>query len=271
MSTDIEFEGKGLKEDLLLELEGEVATLWIDRPKTRNALTLSIWRRLPGKLAEVESNATAKVLVIRGAGGKAFASGADIGEFENLRLNAEDAEQYDLAVMRAEEALASFAKPSIAMVQGPCIGGGCELAVACDFRFSDHSGRFGITASKIGLVYGLAPTKRLVDLIGVAHAKRMLFTGEIWTAEEAYKRSLVDEIWSGDDLEENTYEFAQCIAERAQLSVRAAKKMILASLAGLTAESVETLRLRSEGYASEDYREGVRAFLEKRPAHFRYS
>lgn len=258
-------------EDLVSDRRGEVATLSFNRPQTRNALTLAIWQRLPEVLAKVERDPEVKVLVVRGAGRDAFASGADISEFETLRLGHEQAERYDAAVTRAEGALASFSKPSIAMIHGPCIGGGCELAVACDFRFSDEGGRFGITASKIGLVYGLAPTKRLVDLMGVARAKRMLFTGEIWSARQAYERGLVDEVWPRDDLEANTYDFAAQISARAQFSVRAAKAMVLAALQGQTAESEETGRLRSEGYATADYREGVRAFLEKRPAHFRYS
>lgn len=258
-------------EDLVLDVHGEVATLSFNRPQTRNALTLDIWQRLPELLAEVEGDPAVKVLVVRGAGQDAFASGADINEFEALRLDAGQAERYDVAVSRAEGALAGLSKPSIAMVHGPCIGGGCELAVACDFRFSDDSGRFGITAAKIGLVYGLAPTKNLVDLMGPARAKRMLFTGEIWSAREAYERGLVDEVWTRDDLEANTYEFAARIAGRAQFSVRAAKEMVAAARDGQTEESDETRRLRSEGYATDDYREGVRAFLEKRPARFRYS
>ena len=260
-----------MEDDLILERQGEVATLSINRPQTRNALTLTIWQRLPEMLDDVADDRQVKVLVMRGAGREAFASGADISEFESLRLEPEQAERYDVAVGRAEEAVASFPKPSIAMVHGPCIGGGCELAVACDFRFSDETGRFGITASKIGLVYGLAPTKRLVDLVGVAVAKRMLFTGEIWRAQEAHRRGLVDEVWPGEDLEKNTYEFAARISERAQFSVRASKVMARAALDGQTTESDETRRLRSEGYASDDYREGVRAFLEKRPPRFRYS
>lgn len=260
-----------MEEDLILDRQGEVATLSFNRPHTRNALTLAIWRRLPEVLLEIEGDAAVKVLVLRGAGQEAFASGADISEFESLRLDPEKAEQYDDAVGRAEEAFASFGKPSIAMVHGPCIGGGCELAVACDFRFSAESGRFGITASKIGLVYGLAPTKRLVELVGIATAKRMLFTGEIWRAQDAFRRGLVDEVWPREELEERTYEFADRISQRAQFSVRASKIMVRAAVDGQTSESDDTRRLRSEGYASHDYREGVRAFLEKRPAQFRYS
>lgn len=261
----------GSSEDLVLERQGEVATLSINRPQTRNALTLSIWQRLPELLDVADRDPAIKVVVIRGAGQDAFASGADISEFEALRFGREEALAYDVAVTRAEAAIASLSKPSIAMVYGYCIGGGCEVAAACDFRFSDERGRFGVTASKIGLVYGLVPTKRLVDLLGPARAKRMLFTGEIWTAGQALERGLVDEVWTSDDLEKNTYGFAAELCARAQYSVRAAKATVRAVLDGETAETEETLRLQSEGYASADYREGVRAFLDKRPPQFRFS
>lgn len=258
-------------EDLILERQGEVATLSINRPHTRNALTLSIWQRLPELLDEVDHDPTIKVVVLRGAGRDAFASGADISEFERLRFDERDALAYDVAVTRAEAAIASMKKPSIAMIYGYCIGGGCEVAAACDFRFSNERGRFGVTASKIGLVYGLVPTKRLVDLLGPAPAKRMLFTGEIWNAQQAYERGLVDEVWFTDELEKRAYDFAAELCSRAQLSVRAAKAMVRAALDGQTSETEETLRLQSEGYASADYREGVRAFLDKRPTQFRFS
>lgn len=257
--------------DLVLERQGQVATLLINRPHSRNALTLSIWQRLPELVGEVDQDPAVKVVVIRGSGGIAFASGADISEFETLRFGQQEAQAYDVAVTRAEAAVASLTKPSIAMIHGFCIGGGCEVAAACDFRFSDDRARFGVTASKIGLVYGLVPTKRLVDLVGAARAKRMLFTGEIWTAEEAHARGLVDDVCPAEQLEQNTYAFAADLCTRAQFTVRAAKAIVRAVLEGETAESDETLRLQSEGYASDDYREGVRAFLEKRPARFTYS
>jgi enoyl-CoA hydratase len=257
--------------DLVLERQGEVATLSINRPHTRNALTLSIWQRLPELLDELDRDPAIKVVVLRGTGRDAFASGADISEFERLRFDERDALAYDVAVTRAEAAIASMTKPSIAMIYGYCIGGGCEVAAACDFRFSDGRGRFGVTASKIGLVYGLVPTKRLVDLLGPAPAKRMLFTGEIWTAQQAYERGLVDEVWPTDELEKNAYRFAAELCSRAQFSVRAAKATVRAVLDGETSETEETLRLQSEGYATADYREGVRAFLNKRPPQFRFS
>jgi enoyl-CoA hydratase/carnithine racemase len=258
-------------EDLVLERQGEIATLSINRPTTRNALTLAIWQRLPDLLDEIDSDPSVKVLVLRGTGREAFASGADISEFETLRFDDRRAAAYDAAVTRAEAAIASLGKPSIAMVHGYCIGGGCEVAAACDFRFSDERGRFGVTASKIGLVYGLVPTKRLVDLIGPARAKRMLFTAEIWTGRQARERGLVDEVWPVDELEQNVYGFAAELCSRAQFSVRAAKATVRAVLDGHIAETEETLRLQSEGYASPDYREGVRAFLDKRPPRFRFS
>ena len=173
--------------------------------------------------------------------------------------------------VEAEARLAALTKPTIAMVQGPCIGGGCGLAVACDLRFSDTTGRFGITPANLGLVYSLPATKRLVDLVGPARAKYILFSGRHVPAERALEIGLVDELFEPHELADAVTAFAETVASRAQFSVRSTKRMVHLIMAGQTADNEETRKLRLDSFATDDYREGVRAFLEKRDPRFTYA
>jgi enoyl-CoA hydratase/carnithine racemase len=258
-----------MSDDLRLDRGGAVATLTLDRAQTRNAIRLAMYERLPRLLAEVAADPEVKVLVVRGAGDRAFASGADIGEFLEVRGDAESARSYNERVAAAERALAGLSKPTIAMVHGYCIGGGCGLAVACDFRFADERARLAITPSKLGLVYSLESTKRLVDLVGPARAKWMLMSGAQLDAELALRVGLVDEVTAPDELEKHTYEFAELLTTRAQYSVRAAKEIVGRIVAGQTEEDEASTRLRNDSFDTADYAEGVRAFLDKRPPSFR--
>lgn len=260
-----------MSDEILLERRGEVATLTLNRPDKRNAITLGMYQALPDHLRQVEQERDIKVLVLRGAGDKAFASGADIGEFEQVRATAADAQIYNQHVAAAERALAGLSKPSIAMVHGYCIGGGCGLATACDFRFSDETGRFGITPAKLGLVYSLESTKRLVDLAGPATAKYILMSGRQLPAQRAYEVGLVDQIHAAGDLHEATREFADLLTTRAQYSVRAVKQIVRRIEAGQSYDDEETERLRNDSFDTDDYAEGVRAFLERREPHFTWS
>ncbi|RNL86073.1 enoyl-CoA hydratase/isomerase family protein [Halostreptopolyspora alba] len=257
-----------MSEDLRIDREGAVATLTINRPDSRNAISLGMYQELPTLVKSVDEDPNVKVLVVRGAGTKAFAAGADIGEFAEVRGDAESARSYNEHVAAAEHALEGMTKPSIAMVHGFCIGGGCGLALACDLRLSDHKGRFGITPAKLGLVYSLESTKRLVDLVGPAQAKWILFSGMHVDAERALRIGLVDSLHDPDELESATIEFAHTIASRAQYSVRATKEIVRRISAGQTEDDEATTDLRNSSFDTEDYAEGVRAFLEKRSPNF---
>lgn len=253
-----------MADEIILERSGAVATLVLNRPAKHNAITQGMYQDLPQYVRQVEDDDDARVLVVRGAGERAFASGADISEFERVRGNSADAKVYNRHVAAAEHALAGLSKPSIAMVRGYCIGGGCGLALACDLRFADGSSRFGITPAKLGLVYGLESTKRLVDLVGPAQAKYILMSGRQIDAARAYQIGLVDQLYDADELEEATFSFATLLTRRAQLSVRAVKQVVGLILAGQTADDDATRALRDSSFDSPDYAEGVRAFLEKR-------
>jgi enoyl-CoA hydratase/carnithine racemase len=258
-------------EDLVVERSGAVATLVLNRPDSHNAVRLGMYEALPDLLAEVDGDQAVKVLVVRGAGQKAFASGADISEFREVRANAETARAYNERVAAAELALEGMSKPTIAMVHGYCIGGGCGLALACDLRFVDERARFGITPAKLGLVYSLDSTKRLVDVVGPSRAKWILMSGQLVNADRAHQIGLADEVVPTDDLEKLTYEFAELLCTRAQFSIRATKQIVTRILAGQTEDDEATRDLRNSSFDTDDYAEGVRAFIEKRPPTFTWS
>jgi enoyl-CoA hydratase/carnithine racemase len=258
-------------EDLVVERSGAVATLVLNRPDSHNAVRLGMYEALPDLLAEVDGDQAVKVLVVRGAGQKAFASGADISEFREVRANAETARAYNERVAAAELALEGMSKPTIAMVHGYCIGGGCGLALACDLRFVDERARFGITPAKLGLVYSLDSTKRLVDVVGPSRAKWILMSGQLVNADRAHQIGLADEVVPTDDLEKLTYEFAELLCTRAQFSIRVTKQIVTRILAGQTEDDEATRDLRNSSFDTDDYAEGVRAFLEKRPPTFTWS
>lgn len=260
-----------MSDDLRVEHSGAVATLTLDRPESRNAIRLEMYRELPGLLRGIDDDPRVKVLVVRGAGTKAFAAGADISEFRDVRADAESARSYNEQVAAAEQALEGMAKPTIAMVHGYCVGGGCGLALACDLRFCDTGAQFAITPAKLGLVYSLESTRRLVDLVGPAQAKWILFSGQRVDAAHALRTGLADVVTEPGDLAGQVYDFAELVGTRAQYSVRAAKEVVRRIVAGQRRDDADTTQLRNASFDTEDYAEGVRAFLEKRAPEFTWS
>lgn len=254
--------------ELLVQREGPVATLILNRPEKRNAITVEMWEALPRVLAPLEADAGVRVVLVRGAGDEAFASGADISEFERVRNGAAAARAYSALVASAERTLADFPKPTIAMIHGFCVGGGLEIALACDLRWTSATGRFGITAARLGIVYGPGATRRLASVVGPSHARDLLFSGRFVDAEEARTMGLVNRVCAPDTLEPDTHDYARRLAEQAPLSQRGAKAM-LQRLAGEGMMNDRDLAAFIEAaYESDDYREGVRAFLARRPARF---
>ena len=258
-----------MSDDLLVERDGAVATVVLNRPDSHNAITLQMYKAIPALFASLDTDESVKVVVVRGAGTKAFASGADITEFEEVRGNAENAKAYNQRVAAAERAIEAVNKPTIALIHGYCIGGGCGLALSCDLRFGDDRTRMAITPAKLGLVYSLESTKRLVDLVGPARTKWILMSGQQIGAEQAQRLGLLDELSTVEDLDKITYDFAQLLTTRAQFSVRAAKSIVGRILSGQVEDDEKTTELRNSSFDTEDYAEGVRAFLEKRTPRFR--
>jgi enoyl-CoA hydratase/carnithine racemase len=249
---------------LTVDVQGPVATLTVDRAEKRNAMTAAMWAAVPGLLAQVVDDV--RVLLVTGAG-PSFCAGADIGEL----LGGPDAED-PMAGLRADNlaaqaALRAFPHPTIAVVRGHCIGGGVELAASCDLRFADDTAVFGVTPARIGVVYPPAPTKALVDLVGPATTKYLLFSGELIDAATALRVGLVDELHPADRLEARVQEFAAVLAGRSALTQRATKEIVAALTAGEDAEPVAARRFR-ETIASGELAEGVAAFAERRPPAF---
>ena len=255
-----------MTENLRVSVTGSIATVTIDRPDKRNALSFEMWSAFPGIAQDLAADERVRVVVV--TGGAHFSAGADIGEFRTLRADADGARRYQSAVHDAGRALALLGKPTIAAVNGVCVGGGCEIALACDVRVAADDARFGITPAKLGIVFSLPSTKQLVDVVGPAWAKQILFTGEILDAATALRIGLVNEVLPAAEVPARALALAEVIASRSQVSVRGAKAIVTRITDGLTDEDDVVQALYHASVTSADYAEGVAAFLAKRPPVF---
>jgi enoyl-CoA hydratase/carnithine racemase len=206
--------------ELTVTVSGPVASVVIRNPARRNALTPAMWRQLPVLLDGLEADPAVRVLVLTGAGGT-FCAGADLGDLDEL-LEAGDG---SIAVA-AEERLAAFGRPTVAAIEGACVGGGCQLAVACDLRLAAADARFGVPPARLGLVYPAPTTRRLAGLVGPSAAKHLLFTSELVDAERALRIGLVDEVLPADGLAARVAALTATIAERSRLTLAAAKEIV---------------------------------------------
>ncbi len=259
------------KPPIYLERSGAAGTIVLNRPERRNAISLAMWSALTDLLNEAEADDDIRVVVVRGVDGSAFAAGADIKEFESVHADPRTSRGYNAKVHEATERIARFPKPMIAMIQGPCVGGGCAIALGCDIRIADPTSRFAIPPAKLGLVYSLLDTKLLVDAVGPAKAKNMLYTGRLIEADEALAIGLVDRIIEPAKIEAETKELCEGICAGSQFTHRATKKIVRMILDGATEDSDDTLKLFDDAFQGEDYREGTRAFMEKRKPKFTLS
>ncbi|MGX1026541.1 enoyl-CoA hydratase/isomerase family protein [Streptomyces sp. SAI-097] len=246
-----------MEPQLLHRVADSVATVVIHHPAKRNAMTAAMWRALPRLLDGLAADPGVRALVLTGEGAT-FCAGADIS---TLRESAEEAQ--GLAV-RAEEALAAFPKPTLAAVRGHCVGGGAQLAAACDLRFAEETALFGVTPAKLGVVYPASATRRLVALTGPATAKYLLFSGELIDAARALRTGLVDEVLPEGELGKRVAEFTRVLASRSLLTQAAAKEFAN----GCTDRDAHwTAQARRSG----DTAEGVAAFMERRQPRFGWS
>jgi len=255
--------------DLRREATG-VATLVLRNPGRLNAVRLEMWQAIAPLLAELERDATVRVVVLRGDGEEAFASGADISEFGTHRKDAASASAYERTTAEAFGALTSFAKPLLAMIHGICIGGGLAIAASADLRVAADDARFAIPAARLGLGYHVRGIERVVQLVGPSAASEIFFTARRYTAAEALRIGLVNQVVPKPELERFTADYASAIAGNAPLTLRAAKRAIAAVQTDAAARDLPAVnRLIAACFESEDYAEGVRAFLEKRAPRFR--
>ena len=252
-----------------VETDGAVARLVIDRVEKRNALTRAMWEALPGLLAGLAADAQVKILLVTGAG-PSFSAGADIGDLVSGADLDDPMGEIRESNLRAQAALREFAKPTLAVVRGHCVGGGLEIAVNCDFRFAATGSTFGVTPARIGVVYPPAAIKVLLDLVGPATAKYLLFSGELLTAEQAESKGLVDRVIPAADLDAAVEQFTATLVSRSQLTIRSAKETINALTAGQDATPAALKRYR-ETITTGELAEGITAFTQKRPPTFPWS
>ena len=253
--------------DILVTTRDSVGVVSLNRPEARNAVTLSMWRELAGIFSNLADDDAIRAIVLMSSGTD-FCVGADVSEFDTIRENRDQSAQYEVSVDACSAAIASVAKPVIAAISGYCLGGGCHLALACDFRLADPTAKLGIPSAKLSIVYGVNSVQRLLAIVGIANAKRMLYTGERYNAARALAMGLVDEI--SDDAVSAALAFASILASNAPLSIAGAKFMLNGLSMGEGGLDVAAAqRLIDHAADSEDFREGRRAFAEKRAPRFR--
>ena len=252
-----------------VERDDSIATVVFNRPKMRNAINLAMWAEIASVTNELAVDEAVRAIVYRGAGRQAFASGADISEFQENRKDIATALAYNKTTEAAYNAIRVCPKPTVAMVFGFCMGGAMAVAMACDFRFAAEGSKFGIPAARLNIVYPPDAIGQLVDLVGPAYAKDILFSARTVDDREALAIGLIQRLVPADALERMTYEYLHVVADNAPQSVRGSKQAVQFSRAGFTEERRRQLRdLAHEAFESEDYKEGTRAFLEKRPPKF---
>lgn len=259
-----------MTDQLLVETADAVGWITFNNPAKRNALTVAMWRALPEALDRLEADPAVRVIVLRGAGEKAFVSGADISEFATRRADEADVAAYDRLAEGATERLRAANRPTLAMIRGYCMGGGLGLAIACDMRIAGAGACFAIPAARLGVGYRIGSLKMLVELVGPAFAREILLTARRFTADEAARIGLVNRSVPDAALADTVAEYCEAVAGNAPLSMRASKRMIAelsrSGAAGVDAALCDSLVTAC--FTSADYTEGRTAFMEKRPPRF---
>jgi enoyl-CoA hydratase len=254
---------------MLSRKEGHVGYMTFNNPERRNAVSLDMWDAASRIMEDFAADDAIRVVVITGAGGKAFVSGADISRFEKERSDEEAQARYNAVVSKANEAIYAFPKPTIAMIRGYCLGGGLGLAVCCDLRIASEDSRFGVPAAKLGVGYGFAGIKRLADLVGPSFTKEIFFTARQFDAAEALAMGLINRALPADKLEAYVKDYADTISNNAPLTVNSVK--FIANQTAMDPDKRDLARcadLVKGCFASKDFIEGRRAFMEKRKPAF---
>ncbi len=255
---------------ILAEVRDGVGWLTINQPERRNAVSLDMWQGLGDAAAAFDADDSVRVVVIHGAGGQSFAAGADISEFEQLRANAVQKARYAEVAEHGRRGLAGLGKPLLAMIEGWCIGGGLAIALNADLRFATPESRFGIPAARLGLGYEYAGLAALARLVGPSVAKDMLFSARQLDAAEALRVGLINAVHASSELERQVSAYAERVAANAPLTVRAAKAALRVFEGYSDSDGAAAAdALVDRCFDSEDYAEGRRAFMAKRPPVFK--
>ncbi|MET1410975.1 enoyl-CoA hydratase [Roseibium sp. HPY-6] len=261
-------QGKG--ENPFVKFNGRIAEIILNAPERKNALSLAAWARIPDLIDQIREAEDIRVCVLKGAGNKSFCAGADISEFEETRSTPAAAMRYDEINVAAFKALKSFPVPTVAEIEGPCLGGGLGLALSCDLRIASKTAFFGIPAAKLGLAYPPDALGALLSAVSASDAKWILYTGDRFTADAALGMGLINEVTEPEDLRDRVDTLCATICANAPLSIAAAKRAIDQISGQSVHMELEQHRLIAERcIESADYREGCRAFLEKRKPHFK--
>jgi len=254
---------------ILQSIVDGVGVITFNNPEKRNAMSLEMWEGLGDALVALRDNADVRVVILVGAGEKAFVSGADISQFEKTRHNAEASEEYSRRSAAQRALLADYPKPTIACIRGFCLGGGMQVAMLADIRLASDNSRFGIPAARLGIAHGYDGLRNLVSLVGPSWARLIMYTGMRIDAAEALRIGLVDRVLPDAELWDATMEIARIISGNAPLAIKAAKITIAQVLKDPAQRDMDAIK--QIGIAcmdSEDFREGRRAFMEKRKPKF---
>jgi enoyl-CoA hydratase len=255
---------------ILQRVADGVGVITFNNPEKRNAMSLDMWEGFGHALVELRDNAEVRVVILFGAGDKAFVSGADISQFEKTRHNAEASEEYSRKSAAQRALLANYPKPIIACIRGFCLGGGMQVAMAADIRIAAHDSQFGIPAAKLGIAYGYDGLKHLVSLVGPSWARLIMYTGMRIDSAEALRIGLVDRVVPDHELWGATMEIARTISGNAPLAIQAAKITIAQVLKDPEQRDMDAIKaIGTACMDSEDFREGRRAFMEKRKPQFK--
>ncbi|HUC61837.1 MAG TPA: enoyl-CoA hydratase [Alphaproteobacteria bacterium] len=260
---------KSPTERMIVETEGPVGWMIFNNPERRNAVSLDMWQAIVPIVEAYEADPSVRVIVLKGAGDKAFISGADISQFEQQRNSPEAVARYEEIAVGATTRLAQSRKPTIAMIQGYCVGGGVGVALSCDLRIAADNARFAIPAARLGLGYRWIGVKKLVDVVGPSFAKEIFFTARQFDAREALEMGLINRVVAAAELAASVRATCDTIADNAPLTLEAIKGVVeelTRPLGPVDVERCEALVARC--FASADYAEGRRAFMEKRKPVF---
>ncbi len=261
--------GRYAEGKMLAESDDGVGLITFNQPEKRNAMSVAMWDGLADILDGFAADPSIRVVVLTGAGNRAFVSGADISEFETQRGDAAARREYDRLIANGQATLARFPKPVIARIRGYCLGGGLAIAMSADLRIAGRDSEFGIPAARLGIAYGFDMTRLLVRLVGPAHARMLLYTGARIDAAEAERIGLINRAVRDEDLSDTVADLARTIADNAPLSVAAAKLIVSETQkAEGERDTAAVERAVAACFDSADYREGRRAFMEKRTPHF---
>ena len=255
---------------MLSRIDNGVGYITFNNPEKHNAVSIEMWDALETMLDSFRSDDRVRVIVLNGAGGKSFVSGADISKFDKERSSKEAVLSYNKRTQKVYENLESFPKPTIAMINGYCIGGGLNLAVCCDIRICSEKSKFAMPAAKLSLGYPFSSIKRLFDVMGPGMAKHFMFTADKISAAEALSCGLVQKLISENDIETFVKDYALTISKNAPLTIKAMKQIGVEILKNPDERDLLICeQLASACFDSEDYKEGRKAFMEKRQANFK--